>query len=102
MHQAANLQSLVAAPQARCHCPSRNLQICSLVHVRTDLQYAVRRLSRNLQASLQIPPALMRELDWEWWPGGLWCFCRGLGVKQLLPVHDPSLRDDVHGTFDRV
>ncbi len=64
--------------------------------------YAVRRLSRNLQASLQIPPALVQELDWGWWPGGLWLSRSYSEVEELLPVHDPALRDDVHGTFDRV
>ncbi len=62
--------------------------------------YAVRRLSRNLQASLQVPPVLMRELDWGLWPNGLWW---SVGrVKKFLPVHDPSLCNDVYSAFNGV
>ncbi len=50
--------------------------------------------------SLQIPPILMSELGWGLWPNGLW---GSVGrVKKLLPVHDPSLCNDVYSAFNRV
>ncbi len=45
--------------------------------------YAVRRLSRNLQASLQAPPVLMRELDWE------------VVVTNMVPLCISLQRDDM-------
>ncbi len=42
----------------------------------------------------------MRELDWGLWPNGLWW---SVGrVKEFLPVHDPSLCDDVYSAFNGV
>ncbi len=42
----------------------------------------------------------MRELDWDLWPNGLWW---SVGrVKKFLPVHDPSLCNDVYSAFNGV